>query len=131
MLRKWKPLIVVIVGLGFGALSELFPLWQYLDGNTSATRSAGYHFYKSPPPLKSPQQMRELFHRDESVFPLSLHVRRAYLQVLAQRLVLLWLTTIGFILSFGRGALLLRVLFWTLFGFGGVVAVLLIWRVVW
>ena len=132
MKRKWKPLVVVIAGLGLWGLSELFPPWEYLDGNTSAVRSAGYHFYKSPPPVKSPEEMKKLFDRQNRDFrfpPLSIQVRRYYTQSLAQRIILLWLTVNGFILSFGRGPLLLRVLLWMFFAFGGVVALLLLWRV--
>ena len=127
---KWKPLVVIVVGLLVWGLSELFPPWEYLDGNTSAVRSAGYHFYKYPPPVKSPEEMKKLFYRQNRDFPpLSIHVHRYYIQSLAQRIILAWLTANGLILSFGRGPLLLRVLLWMFFAFGGVVALLLLWRV--
>ena len=123
MKRKWKPLIVVVVGLGIWGLSEIFPAWEYLDGNTSATRSAGYHFYKSP------EEMKKLFNRRDGDYPLAIHVHRDYFQSLAQRTILAWLTVLGFILSFGRGPLLLRVLLWIFVVFGGAPALLLLWRV--
>jgi hypothetical protein len=119
MTRKWLPLFVVVGGLGLWGLSELFPPWRYLDGNTSQSRSAGYHFYKSPPALKSPAEMKQLFDRRDDEIPLSIQVRRNYLQSIAQRMVLAWLTLNAFILSFGRGPLLLRVLLWMFVAFGG------------
>jgi hypothetical protein len=130
MKRKWTPLFVVVGALGLWGLSELFPPWEYLDGNTSASRRAGYHFYKSPPTVKSPEEMKHLFHRrDGDRLPLLLiHVHRDPLQLIAQRIVLAWLALNAFILSFGRGPLLLRVLLWIFFAFGGVVGALLLWR---
>ena len=120
MKPKWRPLVVVVAGLGLWGLSELFPPWKYLDGMTSASRSAGYHFYKSPPPVKSPEEMMRLFNRRDGDLPLSIQVRRNYLQSYAQRIVLTWLALNAFILSFGRGSLLLQVLLWMFLAFGGV-----------
>ena len=120
---------MVISGLGIWGLSELSPAWEYLDGNTSATRSAGYHFYKSPPPIGSREEMKRLFNRRDGDLPLSIHVHRDYFQSIAQRLALTWLTINAFILSFGRGPLLLRVLLWIFFAFGTALALLLLWRV--
>jgi len=129
MKPKWRPLVVVVAGLGLWGLSELFPPWKYLDGMTSASRSAGYHFYKSPPPVKSPEEMMRLFNRRDGDLPLSIQVRRNYLQSYAQRIVLTWLALNAFILSFGRGSLLLRVLLWMFLAFGGVAGMLLLCRV--
>jgi|SRR5580765_1638329 len=129
MARKWTPIFVIIGALGLWGLSELFPPWEYLDGNTSATRSAGYHFYKSPPPVKSPEEMRKLFQRREGDFPLSIHVYQDNFQSLAQRAILFWLTLNLFILSFGRGPLLLRILLWVFFALGCAFAAWLLWRV--
>jgi hypothetical protein len=130
MTRKWLPLLVLVGGLSLWGLSELFPPWAYVDGNTSAVRSAGYHFYKSPPPVKSPDEMKHLFNRQDGdrLLPLLIHVRRAPLQLIAQRIVLVWLALNAFVLSFGRGPLLLRVLLWIFFAVGAVVATLLLWR---
>ena len=129
MTRKWIPLFVVLGGLGLWGLSELFPPWQYRDGNTSASRSAGYHFYKSPPTVKSPEEMKHLFNRRDGDRPLSIHVHGDRFQLIAQRIVLVWLALNALLLSFGRGPLLLRVLLWMFFAFGGVVGMLLLWRV--
>ncbi len=131
MMRKWIPLFVAVCGLGLWGLSELFPPWEYLDGNTSASRSAGYHFYKSPPPVKLPEEMKHLFRRRDGdrLPPLSIHVHRDHFQLIAQRIVLAWLSLNAFILSFGRGPLLLRVLLWISFAFGGVIGTLFLWRV--
>ena len=129
MKTKWRPLVVVAAGLGLWGLSELFPPWKYLDGMTSASWSAGYHFYKSPPPVKSPEEMMRLFNRRDGDWPLSIHVRRNLLQIMAQRIVLAWLALNAFILSFGRGPKLLRVLLWIFIAFGSVVGTLLLWRV--
>ncbi|HEV2829850.1 MAG TPA: hypothetical protein VGW76_19780 [Pyrinomonadaceae bacterium] len=128
-MHNWTPIFVIVGALGLWGLSELFPPWNYVDGNTSATRSAGYHFYKSPPAVKSPDEMKILFQRREDQFPLSLHVHRNYLQSMAQRVVLFWMALNLFILSFGRSSLLVRVLLWMCFAFGGAVAAWLVFRV--
>jgi hypothetical protein len=132
MTRKWTPIFVIVGALGLWGLSELFPPWEYFDGNTSASRRAGYHFYKSPPPVKSQEEMKRLFHRrDGDRLPLLIiQVRRDRLQLIAQRIVLAWLALNAFILSFGRSPLLLRVLLWIFFAFGGAAGALLLWRVV-
>ena len=129
MTRNWKPLLVVVSGLGIWALSELFPAWQYIDGNTSAVRPAGYHLYNSPPSVKSTAEMKKVFHWEDRDLPLAIRVRRDYFQSFAQRVVLAWLIVNGLILSFGRGSLLLRVVLWMFFAFGGAIAALLLWRV--
>jgi hypothetical protein len=129
MTRNWIPILVIVGALGLWGLSELFPPWKYEDGNTSAIRSAGYHFYKSPPAVKSPEEMRALFQRREGQRPLSIHVQRNHLQLMAQRIVLFWLALNLLILSLGRGSLLVRVLLWMCFAFGGAVAAWLLWRV--
>jgi len=38
-------------------LMVVFPPWLYFDGNTSNQRSAGYHLFHSPPPVKSYEEM--------------------------------------------------------------------------
>lgn len=129
MKRKWTRILLIVGALGLWGLSELFPPWKYVDGNTSATRSAGYHFYKSPPAVKSPVEMKRLFQRREGDFPLSIHVHRNYLQSKAQRIVLAGLALNLLILSFGCGSRLVRVLLWMSFVFAGAVAAWLLWRV--
>lgn len=123
------PILVIVGTLGLWCLSELFPPWQYVDGNTSAVRSAGYHFYQSPPLLKSPEAMKNLFQWREGDYRLSIRVQRAYLPSIAQRAVLFWLALNLFILSFGRGSLLLRVLLWMFVSCGAVGATLMLWHV--
>jgi hypothetical protein len=61
MKDTWKPIAVIFAGILLVALSELFPPWVYEDENTSGVRSAGYHFYKSPPAVKSPAEMKKIF----------------------------------------------------------------------
>jgi len=129
MTRKWMSFFLLLGALGFWGLSELFPPWEYLDGNTSASRSAGYHFYKSPPPLKSPEEMNHFFNRRDGDWRLSIRVHQDRFQLIAQRIVLVWLALNALILSFGRGPRLLRVLLWMFFAFGAVVAIRLLWRV--
>jgi hypothetical protein len=73
--------------------------------------------------------MKKLFHWEDRDLPMAIRVRRDYFQSFAQRLVLAWLTVNGLILSFGRGPLLLRVVLWMFFAFGGAIAALLLWRV--
>ena len=48
---------VWLTGAILSALMVLFPPWPYFDGNTSNQRSAGYHFFHSPPPVKSYEEM--------------------------------------------------------------------------
>ena len=67
--------------------------------------------------------------RRSAHIPLSIDVHRDRFQTIAQRAVLLWLTFNGFVLSFGRVPLLLRVLLWILFASGVALALLLLWRV--
>jgi len=131
MKRKRIPLFVVVGAFCLWGLSELFPPWEYFDGNTSASRRAGYHFYKSPPPVKSPEEMKHLFHRRDGdrLPPLIIQVQRDRLQLISQRIVLVWLALNAFILSLCRSPLLLRVLLWICFAFGGVIGTLLLWRV--
>src|SRR5258706_189169 len=118
MRRNWKPIAVIVVSLSLFGHSELFPPWLYEDENTSAVRPAGYHFYKSPPPLKPPSEMKNIFNLRDGEPTKFIWVHRDGIQLLAQRIVLGWLTINGFILSFGRGPLLIRVLVWLLFSVG-------------
>jgi hypothetical protein len=123
----WKPNAVVIAGLILLTLSELFPPWVYEDENTSGVRSAGYHFYKSPPAVKSAAEMKKIFNYRDGESTQFMWVHRDSLQIDAQRVVLAWLFFNGLILSFGRGSLLIRVLFGIFFGVGVVAAIALIY----
>ena len=123
----WKPNAVIIAGLLLLTLSELFPPWVYEDENTSGVRSADYHFYKSPPAVKSPVEMKKIFNYRDGESTQFMWVHRDYLQVDAQRIVLAWLFFNGLILSFGRGSLLIRVLFGIFFGVGALAAIALVY----
>ena len=127
MKDQWKPVAVIIVGLVVLTVSELFPPWVYEDENTSGVRSAGYHFYKSPPAVKSPDDMKKIFHYRDGETTQFMSVHRDSEQILAQRVVLAWLFYNGLILSFGRGPLLLRVLFGIFFGVGALAAIALVY----
>ena len=130
MKEIWKPNAVIIAGLLLLALTELFPPWVYEDENTSGVRSAGYHFYKSPPAVKSPAEMRKIFNYRDGETTQFMWVHRDGLQILAQRIVLGWLFFSGLILSLGRGPLLIRVLFGIFFAAGALAAMaLLYWGV--
>src|SRR5882762_6578326 len=115
MRGRWKPVAVIVAGVVLFAISELFPPWVYEDENTSVRRTAGYDFYKSPPPLKSPSEMKNIFNLRDGNPTKFMWVHRDGIQLLGQRIVLVWLTLNAFILSFGRGPLILRVLFWIFF----------------
>jgi hypothetical protein len=52
---------VLLLGTALMILSELFPPWRYIDNDTSAERSAGYHFITITPTIKSPEEMRMIF----------------------------------------------------------------------
>jgi hypothetical protein len=97
---------------------------EYFSG-----RPAGYHFYKSPPLLKTPPEMKKIFNLREGDPTQFIWVHRDGIQLIAQRILLIWLTVNALILSPGRGPLLIRVLFWIFFCFGGACVVLLLWRV--
>src|SRR5947209_4150820 len=60
---------VLIVAGALVALMLLFPPWDYFDPDTSGRRSAGYHFFLTPP---DPRPARELFPQPR--FPHMLHV---------------------------------------------------------
>ena len=81
--------------------------------------------------MKSPEEMKHLFHRRDGdrLPPLIIQVQRDRLQLISQRIVLVWLALNAFILSLCRSPLLLRVLLWICFAFGGVIGTLLLWRV--
>jgi hypothetical protein len=79
--------------------------------------------------VKSLDEMKHLFLWREGDYFLAIRVHRDYFQSIAQRVVLCWVTLNLFILSFGRGSLLLRVLLWMFLAFGAAVAALLLWRV--
>jgi hypothetical protein len=94
--------------------------------NTSGVRSAGYHFYKSPPAVKSPAEMKKIFNLRDGESTQFMRVHRDDLQILAQRGVLAWLFYNGLILSLGRSRLIL-VLFGIFFGVGALAAIALVY----
>src|SRR2546428_3097763 len=80
--------------------SELFPPWVY-EGPISSRRSAGYHFLKSPPAVKSPDEMRAIFSLAPNE-PLGyVGVRIDRFRVFGQRVTILFFAA-GFFLVFGR-----------------------------
>jgi hypothetical protein len=48
---------VLLIGILLILLMLIFPPWKYFDGNTSDHTSAGYHFFRTPPPLKSAEEI--------------------------------------------------------------------------
>src|SRR5262249_1490675 len=62
--------IVLLAGWTLVALVLLFPPWDYFDADTSGRRSAGYHFFLSPP---QPLPAGEVFRY--SRYPHMVHVR--------------------------------------------------------
>ena len=122
----WKPIAVIIAGLLLLALSELFPPWVYEDENTSGVRSAGYHFYKSPPAVKSPAEMKKIFNLRDGESTQFMWVHRDDLQILAQRGVLAWLFYNGLILSLVRSRWV-RVLLGIFVGVGALAAIGLVY----
>ncbi len=48
---------LLLAGIIILVLMVVFPPWLYFDGNTSNQRSAGYHFFHSPPQVKSYEEM--------------------------------------------------------------------------
>lgn len=56
-----KQIIILVVGIVLIFVSELFPHWYYEDVDTSAKRTAGYHFITTTPAKKSADELRLLF----------------------------------------------------------------------
>ncbi|HEV2799953.1 MAG TPA: hypothetical protein VGW12_05635 [Pyrinomonadaceae bacterium] len=79
-------------------LSELFPPWQYEDGQTSARRSAGYHFINSPPAPAPYEKMKQIFSIPDHDPPHHIRVRVNVLRQHAQRTFLAVLT-LGLLLA--------------------------------
>jgi hypothetical protein len=80
---------VLLLGMALMILSELFPPWRYIDNDTSAERSAGYHFITITPTVKSPEEMRMIFPQSYSLEAISvsknrlrLHLQRLFIPLL-------------------------------------------------
>jgi hypothetical protein len=60
--RRWnkKQTKVLLAGLSAVAISLLFPPWLYFNNNTSGQKSAGYHFFRSPPTITDPEKIFDL-----------------------------------------------------------------------
>jgi hypothetical protein len=89
--------------------SELFPPLVY-EGPVSSRRSAGYHFLKSPPAVKSPEEMRAMFSLapDE---PLGyIGVKKDRFRVSGQRVTILFFA-VGFWLLFSGLRLYSKIIF--------------------
>ena len=60
-------------------MSELFPHWYYEDADTSAKRTAGYHFVTTTPTKKNADELRALFayeNRNPRRFPESVELKK-------------------------------------------------------
>src|SRR5436309_14151598 len=94
---KWhlntKQRIILLLGVAFFLLSELFPPWLYVDEYDSAQRSVGYHFLYAPPLVKSSNEMKEIFSipadsSEEHLF----RVKVDTFHLFAQRIIIVFLT---------------------------------------
>ncbi len=94
-----KQRAVLILGIVLFTLSELFPPWLYVDYRFSTKRSAGYHYRFSPPALKSPGEMRQLFpfpgddpaqYVEVRLDKLRLYIQRIIITSFAIGLLLVW-----------------------------------------
>jgi hypothetical protein len=95
------------------ALSLLFPPWLYEDENTSAVRSAGYHFRYSRPTVKSPAEMRTI----SGLEPTGTTMRFMWIHVdgereLGQVVALFFLTLGAILLSVQRRFVAIHVVGW-------------------
>jgi hypothetical protein len=66
------------------ALMLLFPPWDYVDPDTSARSSAGYHFVLTPP---QPRPAKEVFGPPR--FPHQVHVQSSTLRLIVQLLIVI------------------------------------------
>ncbi|MDQ3012628.1 MAG: hypothetical protein M3X11_18195 [Acidobacteriota bacterium] len=91
---------ILLFGIALIALSELFPPWVYFNRMTSGKRSAGYHFFKNKPEVKSRAEMLEMFPDSEERYDLmqAIEVQRDSIQILLQRLFLSLFTLVLIIL---------------------------------
>jgi len=80
---------LLLTGTIILVLMVVFPPWLYFDGNTSNQRSAGYHFFHSPPPVKSYEEMFG-FPADDMPAPF-VRVRLNVIRLMAQVLSLAFL----------------------------------------
>src|SRR5262249_21895880 len=78
----------LILGIVLFILSELSPPWLYLDPRFSAKRSAGYHYRFSPPPVKWPDEIRQLYPFPEENPAQYVRVRIDYLLLYIQRIII-------------------------------------------
>jgi hypothetical protein len=95
MRKQWT---ILLLGIALFGLSELFPPWVYKDEDTSVRRSAGYHFFNSPPKLKSPAEMRVVFSLHPNDPTTFIGVHQNGLRLYVQRILLIVLTP-GIMLS--------------------------------
>lgn len=118
MTIRQKQLLAVSAALFL--VMDLFPPWNYEYPNASAHLPAGYQFRFSPPPLKSQEEMRKMFHATH--YPpgkeIFFGVRIDYLRLDAQRLVALpWV--IGLLILLKKSlSLIVRIVGWMFLGLG-------------
>jgi hypothetical protein len=91
-----KQVIILVIGIALMILSELFPPWKHIDGDTSAVCLAGYHYYKNKPELKTNEEILRCFpyyQKQPRSFPYTYHIStsKSYLRLYAQRMLLSWL----------------------------------------
>ena len=86
---------VLTMGALLFTVSELFQPWFYKDYDSSLHRNAGYHYFKSPPPRASDDEIRKMFgaspNQDFSTAHIVLLFDEGRLRI--QRLLLFTLTT--------------------------------------
>jgi hypothetical protein len=97
-----KQSLVLLAGLSLLILSELFPPWLYEDENTSAVRSAGYHFVTSPPKVRSSEEMKSLFALRDSETTQFIWVHKDGIRLMGQRIILLFLIPGLWVVLFDR-----------------------------
>jgi hypothetical protein len=83
-----KQRAVLILGIALFTLSELFPPWLYVDQRFSGKLSAGYHYRFNPPPMKWPDEMRQLYPFPEDDPAQYIRVRIDYLLLYIQRIII-------------------------------------------
>ena len=112
-----KQLYVIGALVALFLFSELFPPYLYEDGDTSAEKSAGYHFILGESPkVKSSDEMNRIFEVRHSEYKHHYSIKPDYIRLYGQRVILLVLLC-GFQLLLDRKKSLFKTIIGGLFAY--------------
>jgi hypothetical protein len=98
-----KQKVVLALAVVLLTFSELFPPWQYEDEGTSGVRPARYHYFYSPPKVKSPSEMQAIFSYPNQEAPCCVWAHKDRERLNAHRLTLIFLLA-GLFLSLSNSS---------------------------